>query len=64
MTPETLQMIATIVGPFGAAWIGVKTAVNGMRDDVREIKDDVKDMRKDVTDHGERIAVLEASEAA
>ena len=55
------QAIAVILGPAGAAFVGVKVAVNGMREDVREIKGDVKDMRKDVAAHETRLTVLEAA---
>lgn len=54
------QAIAVILGPAGAAFVGVKVAVNGMREDVREIKGDVKDMRKHVAEHETRLTVLEA----
>jgi hypothetical protein len=63
MSPEMWQAVAVIVGPAGAAWIGVKVAVNGMREDVREIKGDVKDLRVTVNQHGERLAVLDSREA-
>lgn len=63
MTPEQLfQIVAVVLGPAGAAYVGVRTAVNGMRADVKEIKGDVKELRGDVAKHGERLAVLETRE--
>ena len=64
MTPEALQAIAIILGPAGAAWLGVKISVNGMRADVREIKADVKEVRGVQVEHGERLATLEAPRRA
>ena len=58
-TPEILQLVAVIVGPGCAAWAGVKSSVNGMREDVRTIKTDIKDVSRGLTGHAERIARLE-----
>ena len=57
-----LQLLGMVAGPAGAAWVGVKVAVNGLRADVREIKKDVKDLNGLAAKHGERIATLEARE--
>ena len=61
--PELLTLVAMVAGPGGAAWVAVKSSVNGLRDDVREIKADVKCIHTSVTrievEHGERIAKLE-----
>lgn len=54
-----LQSLALILGPSGAAYVGVKTAVNGMRADVKEIKGDVKEVKTVQTQNRERLAVLE-----
>lgn len=63
MQVEAWQMILGALGlfggPAGAAWVGVKVAVNGMREDIREIKVDVKDLRNGHSDNRERIVALE-----
>jgi hypothetical protein len=47
---QAIGAIAALVfGPGGAAWIGVKVALNGTREKVREIHDTLEDVRDDVT---------------
>ena len=61
MTPqEWLQLVAYTLGPFGAAWVGVKTSLNGMRSDSKETRADVKEIRSMVSDHATRLAVIES----
>ncbi len=62
------------VGPFGAAWVGVRTSLNGFKklteerfDTVDEtasrIETKVDQINGRVRDHGERVAVLEARDS-
>lgn len=67
MTPDLnpwLALAGIVFGPAGAAWLGVKLSVNGMREDVREIKGDVKELRGEVGKHGERLVKLETKTEA
>jgi len=56
---ELLQAAGLILGPSGAAFISVRVALNGMKEDVKEIKRHVREINGTVGDHGEKIAVLE-----
>ena len=60
MTPETLQAMAQIVGPAGAAWLAVKVALNGARAEIKETRGDVKEIRASLANHSERLAVIES----
>lgn len=60
MSPvELWQVAALVLGPAGAAWVGVKTALNGTRQSVAEIKEDVKDLRAEVRGNREEIIRLQ-----
>ena len=61
MPPEFLALVAMIFGPAGAAYVGVKVSLNGMRSDVTEIKADVKALYKGQGIHGERLMALETT---
>jgi len=56
---QIVQWVAMIAGPTGAAYVGVKAAVNGMRSDVTEIKADVKELRNGQSRNRERIVAVE-----
>ncbi len=45
MEHSTLELIAIILGPGGAVYVGLKAALNGMKTDMRDIKSDVKEIR-------------------
>lgn len=55
-----LAVIGLILGPGGAAWVAVRVALNGTREDVRELRVDVRNMKEDIQDVRERVARLEA----
>lgn len=54
-----LQAAIVILGPTGAAWVGVRTALNGTRQNVKDLASDMREVRKDLTDVRERVARLE-----
>lgn len=60
MTPETLQLLLMVLGPPGAAYVGVKVSLNGMKEQVKRIDDNVTSLLKDSAKKGERLAVLES----
>ena len=55
-----LVILGAILGPGGAAWVAVKAALNGTREDVRELREDVRAIKGDIQQMRERIAKLEA----
>lgn len=57
-------VVGAIVGPFGAAWAGIRVGLNGTRESVVRIESKVDKVVDRVTEHGTRIAVLESKEAA
>ncbi len=59
MELDLLQVAALILGPTGAAYVGVRTSLDGVRESVREIKEDVKEINRMVTSNASRIAALE-----
>lgn len=52
------QTLGLVFGPTGAAWLAVKSSLNGTKADIREIKADVKDVQTTVNKHSIDIAVL------
>jgi hypothetical protein len=58
-TEELLLAAGVILGPSGAAFVGVRVALNGVKEDVKEIKKHVREINGTVALHGEKIAVLE-----
>jgi hypothetical protein len=58
-TEELLLAAGVILGPSGAAFVGVRVALNGVKEDVKEIKKHVREINGTVGEHGEKIAVLE-----
>ena len=59
LTDNIWQILALVVGPAGASWVGVKVALNGARADIREIKDDMRTLHTKVDQHHTRLAVIE-----
>src|SRR5690606_4952849 len=55
-----IQLLIVILGPTGAAWAGVRAALNGTRRNVESLTTDVREMRNDLADLRERVAGLEA----
>ncbi len=47
---DPLQVLALALGPAGAAWVGVKVALNGTVERVRRIEGKVDGVEKDVGD--------------
>lgn len=54
-----LGLIGMVLGPTGAAWVGVKISLNGLRGDVTEVKTGMAQQGKDMSDARERIANIE-----
>lgn len=54
-----LGVVGVVFGQSGAAWVTIKTSLNGMRDDVSELKTDVKKQGADMSDVRERLARIE-----
>lgn len=64
MSPaDILQLVAVILGPTGAAWVGVRTALNGTREAVKNLATDMREVRHDLADVRERVAKLEGKES-
>ena len=59
MNPETIQSLALVLGPAGAAWVGVKVGLNGLRARVEKIEKVTDETRHHVGTHGERLARIE-----
>lgn len=55
-------VIGAIVGPFGAAWAGIRVGLNGTRESVVRIESKVDKVVDKVNAHETRLAVLEAAE--
>ena len=55
---EAWQLLALVLGPSGAAWVGVKMALNGTREQVKDLKGDIKALSKDVRDNRDHIIRL------
>lgn len=43
-----IELAAIVLGPGGAVYVGMRTALNGMKGDMREIKRDLRDVRDGV----------------
>jgi len=54
------QLVLVILGPTGAAWAGVRAALNGTKKSVEHLTADVREMRHELADVRERVAGLEA----
>lgn len=62
MDAESLWMVlAAILGPSGAAYMGVKVGLNGLKKEVAEIKEWLSMLDQRSQTHGERLASLETS---
>ena len=59
--PPFVAVLLAIIGPSGAAWVGVRTALNGTREAVRDLQRDMRELRDDVQDVRERVARLEGT---
>lgn len=67
MSPEDVVKIAAyIIGPAGAAWVGVKGSLNGMRNQIKalhasdiETRQELADLGTTCADTQERIAHIE-----
>ncbi|HEX6938674.1 MAG TPA: hypothetical protein VF158_04630 [Longimicrobiales bacterium] len=55
-----IQLAVVVLGPTGAAWVGVRGALNGTRSNIETLASDVREMRHDLADLRERVAGLEA----
>ena len=42
---EWFELVGVVFGPGSAVYIGMRTALNGMKHDIKEIKRDVRDVR-------------------
>ena len=54
-----IQLAIVLLGPTGAAYVGVRVSLNGTRENVRELKRDVSKLSTDMTDVRERLARIE-----
>ncbi len=59
---EWMQMLAMILGPTGAAFVGVKMSLNGLQRGQTRIFKCMDRIEGRLDDHVERIATLEAQE--
>lgn len=59
--PPIVTIVLGIIGPTGAAWVGVRVALNGTREAVRGLHRDMRELRDDVQDVRERVARLEGT---
>lgn len=59
--PVWATLAAVVFGPTGAAWVGVRTALNGTRERVKKIDATVDRMGSEVTDVRERVSKIEGS---
>lgn len=55
-----IEVVLVIAGPTGAAWAGVRAALNGTKKNVEHLTTDVREMRHDLADLRERVAGVEA----
>lgn len=54
-----IQLAIVLLGPGGAAYVGVRVSLNGTKENVRELKKDVGKLSTDMTDVRERVARIE-----
>jgi len=59
--PTLLSTLAVILGPTGAAWVGVRTALNGTRERVKQIDAGVEHLRMQMSDVRDRVSKIEGS---
>jgi hypothetical protein len=59
MPQAIIGVLVLALGPGGAAYVGVKLSLNGIREDVHEIKGDVKELRLSQQRHSERLTKVE-----
>lgn len=57
--PVWVSFMTIILGPTGAAWVGVRTALNGTRERVRKIDEVTSHMGREMTDVRVRVAKIE-----
>lgn len=54
-----IQLALVVLGPTGAAWVGVRASLNGTRRAVAETRQDVKEIRAVLGQHGDRLTRIE-----
>lgn len=70
LATSVIVLLAMVLGPSGAAWVGVKVGLNGLRSSVRQLREDnsrdhaelwrgIEAVRGDVTGLRERVARIE-----
>jgi hypothetical protein len=45
MEVTTIELLALLLGPTGAAWVGVRAGLNGAKQDIKDIKNDSRDAK-------------------
>lgn len=56
---EILVIVGMIAGPGGAAWVAVKTGLNGAKQDITEIKHNVECVRTNQVDAAIEVTKLD-----
>lgn len=56
---DWVQVVAIVVGPGTGVYVGIKTALNGIRNDVKEIKRDTREIRDYAMDARPRLERIE-----
>ena len=56
-----LQAALLALGPAGAGYVGVRVALNGLRENVRETRKDMGEVKRDLSDVRERVARIEGA---
>lgn len=54
-----LGLLTLVLGPGGAAFVGIKFGINGIRTDVKEIKKEVSELRDSLQHVEKDIAFME-----
>lgn len=54
-----IEVLGVVLGPAGAAWIAVKVALNGARQDIRDIKSSVGELTSAQNATGRDVARLD-----
>lgn len=57
--PVWVTAASVVLGPTGAAWVGVRTALNGTRERVKRIDKTLDRMDGDLTEVRERVSKIE-----
>ena len=63
LNPSILIQGVMIVFAAGGAWVGVKSAFNGMKEDMKEIKENAKHTRQVLENHEGSITIIETQHA-